>query len=365
MPPRKKQRRTSRVVLQTLLIVALLACSGWLTVSMERKKEDGQLPSLDRISSPSASASPTPRALSYVRLKSPARTVVRDGDGSVVATFTDGARTAVLTGPSRTFSEPSTTDAKVVTDDWVRLLPKPWHKGAERDAWFTGWFHKYRGSTADDVFAYAYQYTPGAPEKKNAKGVPYRGDADFGPVSPPGSRYDIRLEQSDFYDYLGVPWTFPDGVTEYPEQARFRAMDCSGFVRTVYGYRAGYPLNSTDDSHGTGLPRTANGIAQSNVGVDILPLKRTGSTVPLKMYARPTLIDSLQPGDLLFWKLDSRTGARLDHTGIYLGLDTAGHPRFISSRKEVNGPTMGDTGGAARLDGPGMYAQYLSSAKRL
>jgi hypothetical protein len=65
---------------------------------------------------------------------------VRDGDGEVAAIFTDGARTAVLTGRSRTFAEPRTTAAKVVTDNWVRLLPRAWSKGAERSAWFRTWF---------------------------------------------------------------------------------------------------------------------------------------------------------------------------------------------------------------------------------
>ena len=49
----------------------------------------------------------------------------------------------------------------------------------------------------------------------------------------------------------------------------------------------------------------------------------------------------------------------------YLTVDGAGHRVFISSRKEVNGPTMGDKGGASRIDGNGFYAQLLRSAKRL
>lgn len=51
---------------------------------------------------------------------------------------------------------------------------------------------------------------------------------------------------SDFYDYLGVPWTFPDTVTRRPEKDRARSVDSSGHVRLVYGYRSGFPLNSRD-----------------------------------------------------------------------------------------------------------------------
>lgn len=67
----------------------------------------------------------------------------------------------------------------------------------------------------------------------------------------------------------------------------------------------------------------------------------------------------------MFFKLDARTGDRLDHTGMYLGNDTEGHKVFISSREEANGPTIGDKGGASRLDGNGYYAAALRSAKRL
>ncbi|NEB65652.1 hypothetical protein G3I39_00990, partial [Streptomyces fulvissimus] len=63
--------------------------------------------------------------------------------------------------------------------------------------------------------------------------------------------------------------------------------------------------------------------------------------------------------------LDARTKERLDHVGMYLGNDSEGHRIFISSREEVNGPTIGDKGGTSRLDGNGYYAKTLRSAKRL
>jgi cell wall-associated NlpC family hydrolase len=366
---RTKPAAPGRVLLYGVVLTSLLAASGYLTVRVREQQQDARLPDLAGTArtaggARSVTTHPAAAAFTYTRLDNPARTVVRDSDGDIAATFTDGARTAVLTGPSRTFAEPRTTRAKVVTDNWVRLMPHGWKKDAQHSAWFKTWFTTYYGSRSEDLFAIAFQYGDGAPSAKNSEGRAYRGDADFGPVSN-DVRYDLRLEQSDFYDYLGVSWTFKDGVVEYPEAAKVRSMDCSGFVRTVFGYRGGYPLNSTDTSHGTGLPRTAYGIGSSDVGLDVIPLHRTGSTAPLQMYTHATRLDKLQPGDLLFWKLDRRTGPRLDHVGIYLGLDTDGHPRFVSSRKEANGPTMGDMGGTARLDGDGMYATYLTSAKRL
>jgi len=371
-PQRSKKRPGAgrRAVLQGFVLTGLLAASGYLTVRVKDQQKDSQLPDLTETAPSSETATqPSPGAtatgkVTYSRLDNPARTVVRDADGDIAATFTDGARTAVLTGPSRTFAEPRTTTAKVVTDSWVRLLPQAWVKGAEQEEWFRTWFPASRGSNADDLFAIAFQYGDGAPKKKDSDGLTYRGDADFGPISN-DVRYELRLEQSDFYDYLGEAFRFRNGTVQYPEAAKVHSLDCSGFVRMVFGYRSGYHLRPADDATGTGLPRTAYGIGASDYGVDVLPLHRTGSTVPLEMYARATDLDKLQPGDLLFWKLDGRTGARLDHTGIYLGLDTDGHPRFVSSRKEANGPTMGDMGGDARLDGEGRYAKYLTSAKRL
>jgi hypothetical protein len=50
--------------------------------------------------------------------------------------------------------------------------------------------------------------------------------------------------------------------------------------------------------------------------------------------------------------------------GMVLGWDTAGHLRFVSSRKSANGPTFGDTKGPSILDGSALYARTLRSARR-
>ncbi|MFJ6053678.1 C40 family peptidase [Streptomyces sp. NPDC092307] len=295
----------------------------------------------------------------WQRLSEPPRTVLRNGGGQAIALLTDGARTVVLTGPARTFTEPGTTDRRVVTTAWVRLLPQPWQEGAEHETWFTAWLSATEADRTDDLLAIAFQYVHQAPVKRDAEGTPYAGDADFGPLNPDGREgKDLRLEQSDFLDYTGVPYTFRDGTVRRPDPTRYRAMDCSGFMRMIFGYRARYPL-LPDDRKGDGLPRTANGIARSPAGTDILPL--TG----VDPIDRPTRLAALQPGDLLFFKLDARTGTRLDHIGMYLGPDTRGTPLFISSREEANGPTISSKGGASALSGTGYYATALRSAKRL
>ncbi|NED85372.1 hypothetical protein G3I76_35465 [Streptomyces sp. SID11233] len=356
--PRTKQSKRPRQILHGVTVVALLAASAYFTVEL-RKDEQAKAPAVQAITDKPAGATLKSGKETWERLNAPARSVLRDAGGKVLATFTDHARTATLTGPSRTFAEPTNTKSRVVTENWVRLMPEKWKKGSEKQQWFKDWFKTSYGSEEDDLFAFAFQYVEGAPLKKDDEGVPYAGDAQFGPINPVGSEgNDLRLEQSDFFDYLGIPYTFRNGVTRQPDKARYRSIDCSGFMRTIFGYRARYPLAPLD-GQGDGLPRTANGIARSKLGADVIPLKGISAA------DRPTSIDVLQPGDLVFFKLDQRTGQRLDHIGMYMGHDSDGHLIFVSSREEVNGPTIGDKGGTSRLDGNGYYAATLRSAKRL
>ncbi|MFE7767315.1 NlpC/P60 family protein [Streptomyces sp. NPDC057438] len=112
---------------------------------------------------------------------------------------------------------------------------------------------------------------------------------------------------------------------------RARSVDSSGCVRLVYGYRSGFPLNSRDGAAGNGLQWTPYAIARGRLGVPVIPLTDR----------RPAVIQQLQPGDLVFFKTRELPGGRIGHIGIYLGLDTADHPRFISSRENAGGPTMG------------------------
>jgi cell wall-associated NlpC family hydrolase len=73
----------------------------------------------------------------------------------------------------------------------------------------------------------------------------------------------------------------------------------------------------------------------------------------------------LAVGDLLFFNADPGDGSQIDHVGIYLGRDTKGHHRFVSSRKRADGPTMGDIGGRSIVDGDGLYARAFRAARRL
>jgi hypothetical protein len=292
----------------------------------------------------------------YQRLSSPNRTVARSADGTVVGTFTDGARSCVLEGASRTFREPRTTSATVTSSAHVRLMPSAWSKGRERTAWFGGWFPEALRSTDPDVLDIAYQYGDKAPSRYRKGGQRYAGDAQFGPVVPGQSELSFHYhdEKSDFYDYLGVPWRFADGTVQEPERDRLGDVDCSGFMRLVWGYRMGFPMHATNES-GVGLPRRAYALAAYAPGLLLIPDTHT----------RPTDLSQLQPGDLVFFAINIGKPIFLDHCGVYMGLDDGGHPRFYSSRSQANGPTMGDLAGRATLDGNGFYAAGLRAARRL
>jgi cell wall-associated NlpC family hydrolase len=325
---------------------ALAMVVGGTGIVVGAVREDAVVPvTVDAPPLPAAAAT---RAL---RRDAPARTTMVDAAGTVVATFTDGARTATLDGPPRSFAEPQFSPASVNTRVWVRLLPRPWREGAEREAWFQPWLRQNLGSTAPDVLAVAAEYLDGAPDGRDAAGVRVQGDARFGPPGPPNAP---PLENSDFYDYLGIPWTFGVDEVQTPDPVHYGAVDCSGYVRLVYGYRSGYPLLGTN-APGPGLPRRARAMLEVGPGIVVLP--DTG--------APPSNLGALQAGDLLFFDLDRAADRRIDHSAIYLGRDDAGQHRFVSSRGRVDGPTLGDEGGTSLLDDGGYYARSFRAAKRL
>lgn len=306
------------------------------------------------------------------RLTDPDRTVVSDGRGTVLATFTDGARTVVLTGPNRTFAEPGSTSAAVHTTSWVRLAPVPWRPGGEAEAWFQPWLSAALANAGSDVLSVAAEYLAGAPPASNPQGVRFAGDARH-PAQPaqaaaqppqvspapglasgpaPADQAKAPDRDADFTDYLGVPWTFPDRVDPPPAPGTAGAVDSAGFVRLVYGYRLGYPLLGRN-APGPGLPRRAFAMADVGPGVVITPNQGTP----------PSVHNRLQPGDLVFFDLNPRRG--MDHVGIYVGLDDAGRHRFVSSRVGADGPTVGNVGGASVIDGKGYYARTYRVARRL
>jgi hypothetical protein len=228
----------------------------------------------------------------------------------------------------------------------VRLLPAPF--GGSLDASLESWLEAALADERPDLLAVAMQYLEGEPAVIE-NGQQIAGDADYGPLSDLGA----RLEGADFNDYLGLRWTFPDGTADRPKPEMLHSLDCSGYVRMVWGYRGGLPLAAAQSE--VALSRRAVQMAASTYGVTIIS----------EGEAAGERLERLQVGDLVFFDADPLDGPVVDHVGMALGRDDGGHLRFVSSRKGPNGPTLGDVHGASILDGTGLYARAFRSARRL
>lgn len=288
------------------VLVTVLAVSGTTAVYYASQDPDG-------IKLASAAAPPAPPVGErFTRLTDPARTVVTSAGGAVVATLTDGSRTVTLNGPARSFADARSAQATLTTTAWVRLAPHPWSAGAERAPWFKPWLAVATSDTTPDLLAVGTQYLKGAPTVRNRTGTRIAGEATFG-------------RDADYDEYL-----------------RTGAIDSAGFVRLVYGYRAGYPLQN----NASVLPRTAAAMAGAGPGTPIVP--DTGQ--------QATDYSHLQPGDLMFFtKAPGADGVA--RVGIYLGLDGAGRRRVLGDSPDNGGPSLLDRGND--------YAQTFRSAKRL
>ena len=274
-------------------------------------------------------------------------TEVRNSSNQLLATYTQGCYTVTLAGSSRTFSEPSSTAATVTHSTWVRVLPAPFN-GTVDQTWLTARL----ADTSPDVLKIGMQYIAKAPAIKSGN-VQIAGDASYGPLQADGT----RQEGSDFNDYLGAKWTYPTG-TDAPETDQFRCLDCSGMVRMIYGYRGNIPMILDPD--GLRLPRRSFQIYASAPGKQVIV--NTG--------VQATDLSKLRIGDLVFFDADTGDGTQLDHVGVSLGLDSAGASRFLSSRKSIDGPTMGDKAPNgintySYLNGTGYYAKAFRCSRRL
>lgn len=287
---------------------------------------------------------PTPNKTPYESTLK--QTVVNDSHGAWLATFTWGARTVVMRGPTRTFSEPSSTSVKVTSNYWVRLYPKV-YDGSVDQRWLATTTDQNNKQSTPDVIQIAMQYIAGAKPVKDDKGQTVGGDASYGPLLPNGD----REEGADFNDYLGIAYAY--GKTVDAAEPRLRnSLDNTGFLRMVWGYRAGLPLRLEPSNNS--IPRTVSQMLSSASGVVVA--SNTGRQI--------TDFSQLQVGDIIFNDASSANGSRVDHAAMYLGTDSQGNHRFISSRQAADGPTFGDIGGRAILDGNTPYGRSFRAIRR-
>ena len=288
----------------------------------------------------------------------------RDGDpepGTATLTVTDstyptgrlGVRTLAATGSTNSpvfeFDDFTGTAVwpsppSVTHSTWVRVLPAPFAGVVD-----PGWLGAALADTSPDILALSMQYLTGAPAVMDGA-QKIAGDAQYGPINTGGG----RDEGADFNDYLGISWTYTG--TDSAEPAELDCLDCSGFVRMVWGYRAGLPLSLTATGSGQ-LPRVSRDLLDSGPGVVVVP--RTGAQI--------TDLSPLRTGDIIGFDATgdlTEYDGEIDHVGIYLGVDSVGAYRFLSSRKTPSGPTFADLGGPSRLDGSGLYARKLRIIRR-
>jgi cell wall-associated NlpC family hydrolase len=296
----------------------------------------------------------------YEALANPDRIRVTE-NGAWVATFTMGCYTVTLAGPARTFSEnyksgSTTRTVTVAHSTWVRAAPGPVDANID-ERWLKSALAANHAGTPD-ALAIAMQYLKGAPPVMLGD-LQIAGDASYGPLLRDGT----RDEGSDFNDYLGLRWLYPADDPDRPEASQHRCLDCSGYMRMVWGYRhhlpgAGYPDTiplSRDPHEHTTLPRRSFELYEDATGIILIEDAGT----------RPKNRDLLAAGDLVFFDADADDGDRLDHVGMYLGKDASGAHRFISSRKTADGPTFADAGGRSALNGTGTYPNGFRGARRL
>ncbi len=284
-----------------------------------------------------------------------------------LASYTVNCYTVSLDGASRTFSEGNVSVTHTV---WVRTLPSKFNGNVD-----TVWLHNaLYANTANtsslDILAIAMEYKSGGSK-----------DAIYGPDSA-----NTFKEGSDFNDYLQINWSYvhywSTSLNKYLinpylrvyDTSRDNCLDCSGFMRMVWGYRHSFTGNNYadtipmcynvgSDDVGVKMPRRSYHIASSAPGVQVF----TGHTI-----SNTTNLPKLKIGDLVFFDADNGDGTQIDHVGMYIGKQANGNYRFISSRKSNNvGPTFNsDSYGKSILnnDGTGQYLGYanaLRSARRM
>lgn len=284
------------------------------------------------------------------RQTGPDRTIISK-DGKTLAVLTDGCQTGVFYGPERRFPNPNDGPTEVVTSAYVHVLQSPYAAGDEISLSIAGLIHD--PTIQPDVFEVATEYLDGAPRMVDQERMIVAGQAGYGQEGEDGGGLQIG---ADFHDYLGKDWTTPSGAVRTADPAEYQKLDCSGYVRMIYGYRLGIAigLNEADGS----IPRTSKNQAATGPGIIIADGDGTHITMPANAL----------PGDLVFF--DKTPGlSGVHHVGIVFG-DAAGNLRMIHSAPGADGPTFGNwqsTIGAtltSRLTGTGYYATGITTIRR-
>ena len=277
-----------------------------------------------------------------------------------VATFTPSTRTVTMSGDARSFTE---NNLSVNHNTWVRLLTSPFN-GSVDTAWISARLaENVTNTNVPDILEMAMDYLDDGSL-----------DAKYGP--------DNTLDEgSDWSDYLGVDhqyvnhWSWSlqkyTNWTHVADNDRLGALDCSGFIRMVYGYRGGIPMMYNPDPNNPSslFPRRSYQMWDSCIGKKVMTGYQFGAGDAEDKLALVRI------GDLVLFNADTSTTTekwRIDHVGMYLGEDQNGNMRFMHSRSTSNrGPSFNFDGtGKSIINDDGTddwlyYAKALVGARRL
>ncbi|HVK65461.1 MAG TPA: hypothetical protein VM694_13350 [Polyangium sp.] len=294
-------------------------------------------------------------------------TMIASISGEPVAWFTHGGYSVRMAGASRTLGA-STAAGSVTTTTWVRTLSEPFDVEKTSEVKLSAWLNAARGVNCDagtqDVLAISYDYVEG-------------GTKD--------ARYALG---ADFHDFLGIDWDPIDAKSILADLGLAGALDCSGYMRLVWGSRVNFTHAGEDASLPLSLkslsghlPRSSEDMYRFGPGKIVVPFRTHPAGAPAFQGA-PTMAElaAIEPGDLVFFDtqcnytiatalLCGKNVGAISHVGMFVGRDNGGNYRFISSRTTANGPTVGNTGGwsifNAGADGTGSYPQRFRGARRL
>lgn len=244
-------------------------------------------------------------------------------------------------------------------DTWVRVLDEPFNGSVDYE-WLESQINNYK----PDVLAVAASYLNRMPYAYLPGGVPIAGDANYNFRGPNGD----RQEGPDWNDYRGIDVTYDCTVRNARPQS-YQSIDCSGFTRNTFEQFGVEPDYCAPNFDGVKIPRVTKNIEEFGPGVRVIAYVPNVTPTPGAWQS------VIQPGDIVSFSAaevidqDPSPGqgppeSRIDHNGIYLGVDEQGRHRFISSRKSVNGPQMSDVSGDSTLDGNGLYAEAFRAIRR-
>jgi hypothetical protein len=237
----------------------------------------------------------------------------------------------------------------ITHDTWVRLHPtaKGWNGTCANgvlDSSSVAWLTTARLDSSDDPLSTAMQYTNGG-----------SFDADYSPgESMPGADLTDYRQQRLYSDFDSA-WEDPP----YPDWGP-GFLDCSGYMREVWGYRQGYAWHVWPKSRPNSYSYAQDGaiwrISQDQFfngpGVVVSDYPKTSGGSP-DWSARNVQYDVLRIGDIVFFHTSSTND--VTHEGMYMGLDGAGRRRVLSSRFSTYGPSINfsddSSQGDAILDG--------------